>query len=284
MESLTTRINLNNGTAIPMFGYGTYKIKDKDEAYNSVRLALKNGYRHIDTAAFYENEKYVANAIKDFMKESNTAREDIFVTSKVWKTELGYDKTLAAFEKTMDEMQMDYLDLYLVHWPASYAFDDDWKNTNRDTWKAMTEIYKSGRVKAIGVSNFLTHHLDTIIDMDVTPAVNQIEVNPGFLQKETVDYCKEHGIVVEAWSPLGRGLSLNHPLLENLAEKYERSVAQIILRWDIQHGIVPLPKSVNENRIIENANVFDFELSDDDMSSIDDIEPYGNSGHGPDQA
>ena len=284
MESLTTRIALNNGTSIPMFGYGTYKIKDQSEAYNSVKLALKNGYRHIDTAAFYENEKFVANAIKDFMKETNISREDIFVTSKVWKTELGYEKTLAAFEKTMEEMQMDYLDLYLVHWPASYAFDDDWKNTNRDTWKAMTEIYKSGRVKAIGVSNFLTHHLETIIDMEITPAVNQIEINPGFLQKETVDYCQSHDILVEAWSPLGRGKSLSHPLLEELASKYGKTVAQIILRWDVQHGIVPLPKSVNESRIIENADVFDFELSADDMMGIDDIEPYGNSGHSPDQA
>ncbi len=283
MESLTTRIKLNNGTSIPMFGYGTYKIKDSNEAYESVKLALKNGYRHIDTAAFYENEKYVANAIKDFMAETNTKREDIFVTSKVWKTELGYKKTLRAFEKTMDEMQMDYLDLYLVHWPASSAFDEDWVNTNRATWKAMTEIYKSGRVKAIGVSNFLTHHLDTIIDMEVKPAVDQIEVNPGFLQKETVDYCQEKGIVVEAWSPLGRGKSLAHPLLEELAEKYGKTVAQIILRWEVQHNIVPLPKSVNESRIIENSQVFDFELSDDDLSSIDEIPPYGNSGHSPDQ-
>ena len=284
MDSLSTRIKLNNDTTIPMFGYGTYKIKDSNEAYTSVRLALKNGYRHIDTAAFYENEKYVANAIKDFMEESHTRREDIFVTSKAWKTELGYDKTLAAFEKTMNEMQMDYLDLYLIHWPASYAFDDDWENTNRATWKAMIEIYKSGRVKAIGVSNFLTHHLDTIIDMEITPAVDQIEINPGFLQKDTVDYCHNHGILVEAWSPLGRGKSLSHPLLEELASKYGKTVAQIILRWELQHDIVPLPKSVNEVRIVENANVFDFELSEDDMKSIDDIEPYGNSGHSPDQA
>ena len=284
MNSLSTRIKLNNGTAIPQLGYGTYKIKDASEAYSSVKNALELGYRHIDTAAFYENEKYVANAIKDFISTGTASREDIFVTSKVWKTELGYDKTLAAFEKTMDEMQLDYLDLYLVHWPASYAFDDDWKNTNRNTWKAMIEIYKTGRVKAIGVSNFLTHHLDTIIDMEIIPAVDQIEVNPGFLQKETVDYCHEHGILVEAWSPLGRGKSLNHPLLEELAFKYGKTVAQIILRWEIQHDILPLPKSVTPSRIAENSQVFDFELSSDDMLAIDEIPPYGNSGHSPDQA
>ena len=147
----------------------------------------------------------------------------------------------------------------------------------------MTELYKSGRVKAIGVSNFLTHHLDTIMDMEVKPAVDQIEINPGFLQKETVDYCQERGIVVEAWSPLGRGKSLQHPVLESLAEKYGKTVAQIILRWEIQHDVIPLPKSVKPERMDENADVFDFELSSDDMAAIDEIPPYGNSGHSPDE-
>ncbi len=285
MSDLTTRIKLNNGTDIPCLGFGTYKIKDPMEAYNSVKNALELGYRHIDTAAFYENEKYVSNAIMDFINARSCNRQDIFVTSKVWKTELGYDKTLAAFERTMKEMgDLEYLDLYLVHWPASYAFDDDWKNTNRETWKAMTEIYKSGRVKAIGVSNFLTHHLDTIIDMEVTPAVNQIEINPGFLQEDTVNYCKAKGILVEAWSPLGRGKSLSHPVIEQLASKYDRTTAQIILRWEMQHGILPLPKSVTPSRILENSKLFDFELDEDDMQTIDGIPPYGNSGHSPDQA
>ncbi|MBE5910242.1 aldo/keto reductase [Pseudobutyrivibrio sp.] len=282
MESLTTRKQLNNSTSIPMLGYGTYKIKDPAEAYNSVKLALDKGYRHIDTAAFYENEKDVSTAITDFINAGHAKRDEIFVTSKVWKTELGYDKTLAAFERTMKEMTLDYLDLYLVHWPSSSAFDDDWVNTNRQTWKAMMEIYKSGRVKAIGVSNFLTHHLDTIIDMDVIPAVNQIEINPGFLQKDTVDYCQDKGIIVEAWSPLGRGKSLSHPVLQELAAKHGKSVAQIILRWEIQHEVIPLPKSVTPERIVENSQVFDFELDEDDMQSIDDIPPYGNSGHSPD--
>ncbi|MBO4458217.1 MAG: aldo/keto reductase [Butyrivibrio sp.] len=284
MNTLTTRIKLNNGTAIPCLGFGTYKIKDSAEAYNSVRSALEAGYRHIDTAAFYENEKEVGQAINDFINAGNAKREDIFVTSKVWKTEAGYEKTLAAFEKTMERIGLEYLDLYLIHWPASYAFDDDWENTNRSTWKAMTEIYNSGRVKAIGVSNFLTHHLKALMESDVIPAVDQIEINPGFLQEDTVNFCQENGILVEAWSPLGRGKSLDHPVLKELAEKYGRTVAQIILRWEMQHDVVPLPKSVNPSRISENSKVFDFELSDEDMKKIDAIEPYGNSGHSPDQA
>ncbi len=284
MSTLTTRIKLNNDTAIPCLGFGTYKIKDPVEAYNSTKSALEAGYRHIDTAAFYENEKQVGQAINDFMKENDVKREDIFVTSKVWKSELGYEKTLAAFEKTMEEIGLDYLDLYLIHWPASYAFDDDWENTNRSTWKAMIEIYRSGRVKAIGVSNFLTHHLKALMEFDIIPAVDQIEINPGFLQEDTLDFCQKHGILVEAWSPLGRGKSLDHPLLKELADKYGKTVAQIIIRWDIQHDVVPLPKSVNPDRIISNSQVFDFELSDEDMAKIDAIEPYGNSGHSPDQA
>ena len=281
--SLTTKIELNNGTKIPCFGFGTYKIKDGNEAYTSVKAALEQGYIHVDTAAFYENEKFVGNAVKDFLATSDLKREDLFVTSKVWKTEAGYEKTMKAFDRTMDEIGLDYLDLYLVHWPSSYAFDDDWENTNRSTWKAMVEIYKSGRVKAIGVSNFLTHHLNALMDSEVVPAVDQIEINPGFLQEDTLKFCQDNGILVEAWSPLGRGKSLVHPLLEELAAKYGKTVAQIILRWDIQHGIVPLPKSVHEERIKENADVFDFVITDEDMKKIDDMEPYGNSGHSPDE-
>ena len=263
--------------------FGTYKIKDPNEAYNSVKTALETGYRHIDTAAFYENEKQVGEAINDFIATGACRREDIFLTSKVWKTENTYEKVMAAFEKTMEEIGMEYLDLYLVHWPSSYVFDEHWEDTNREVWSAMIDIYKSGRVKAIGVSNFLVHHLKALMDMEVIPAVDQIEVNPGFLQKETVDYCHEHGILVEAWSPLGRGKSLDHPLLKEIAGKYGRTVAQIILRWEMQHDIVPLPKSVTPSRIRENCNVFDFELSAEDMAKIDGIEPYGNSGHSPDQ-
>ncbi|MBR4831899.1 MAG: aldo/keto reductase [Butyrivibrio sp.] len=284
MNTLTTRIQLNNGTAIPCLGFGTYKIKDPAEAYNSVRSALEAGYRHIDTAAFYENEKQVGQAINDFINEGKAKREDIFVTSKVWKTEAGFEKTIAAHKRTMSEIGLDYLDLYLIHWPASYAFDDDWENTNRSSWKGMMEIYKSGSVRAIGVSNFLTHHLNALMDFDVIPAVDQIEINPGFLQEDTVNFCKQHGILVEAWSPLGRGKSLDHPLLKELAEKYGRTVAQIILRWEMQHDIVPLPKSVNPDRIASNSQLFDFSLNDEDMAKIDAIEPYGNSGHSPDQA
>jgi len=283
-QSLTDAMELNNGTTIPCLGYGTYKIKDPQEAYDSVTAALNAGYRHIDTAAFYENERMVGKAISDFISSKKATRDEIFVTSKVWKTEVGYEKTLAAFERTMEEIGLDYLDLYLVHWPSSYAFDDDWENTNRSTWKAMIEIYESGRSKAIGVSNFLTHHLQALMDMEIIPAVNQIEINPGFLQSETLRFCQQEGILVEAWSPLGRGRSLSHPLLIELAGKYNHTVAQIILRWELQHDILPLPKSVTPCRILENASIFDFAISEEDMARIDALEAYGNSGHSPDEA
>lgn len=275
-------IILNNHTQIPNIGFGTYKIKDPAEAYLSVKTALELGYRHIDTAAFYENEAEVGRAIRDFIATGAAKREDIFVTSKVWKTEAGYEKTKAAFERTMEAIGLDYLDLYLVHWPASPTQSNDWEAINLDTWRAMTEIYHSGRVKAIGVSNFLVHHLKALMKTEVVPAVDQIEINPGFLQKDTVDFCHANNICVEAWSPLGRGKSLEHPLLIELANQYQRTVAQIILRWELQHNIIPLPKSTHKERMIENADIFDFSLSSEDMAKIDAIEPYGNSGHSPD--
>lgn len=279
-EKLTDTFPLSNGRGIPCVGFGTYKITDKKQAVASVRMALQAGYRHIDTAAFYGNEAQVGQAVN----ESGIPREELFITSKAWKTELGYDRTMAAFEKTMEALGLSYLDLYLVHWPASPAFDENWIATNRDTWRAMTKLYKTGRVKAIGVSNFLVHHLEPLMDMEMIPMVDQIEINPGFLQQETVEYCHRHGIVVEAWSPLGRGRSLAHPLLQQLAEKYQKTPAQIILRWDLQNEILPLPKSVTESRVIENADIFDFALSDEDMAAINSLEAYGNSGHHPDGA
>lgn len=276
------KVKMNNQQQIPMLGFGTYKITDAVEATNSVKEALRLGYRHIDTAAFYQNEIAVGQAIRAGLAENGLKREDIFVTSKVWKTENTYEKVMASFEKTMKDLDIGYLDLYLVHWPSSYAFDENWKETNRQVWSAMIDIFKTGRVKAIGVSNFLTHHLDTIIDMEIAPMVDQIEINPGFLQKETVDYCQKRGIVVEAWSPLGRGRIFNIDLLKELSEKYNRPVSQIALRWMIQHNVVVLPKSVTPARIEENMKIFDFVLEDGDMALIDELPPVAASGHSPD--
>ena len=283
MEHMDAKYRLLNNTGIPVLGFGTYKITDEAEAEASVREAIRLGYRHVDTAAFYNNEAAVGRAIRAAMAENGLSREDLFVTSKVWKTENTYDKVMASFDKTMADLGIGYLDLYLVHWPSSYVFDDNWKETNREVWSAMIDIYKSGRVRAIGVSNFLTHHLDTIIDMEVIPMVDQIEINPGFLQKETVEYCQKRGIVVEAWSPLGRGRIMNNEMLITLAEKYGVTVAQLALRWELQHDIVVLPKSVTPARIEENMKIFDFEIDEDDMQAMDEMEPAGASGHSPDQ-
>lgn len=272
------RLKLSNGNEIPLVGFGTYKIKDSNEAYNSVKMALEAGYTHIDTAAYYENEAMVGKAIR----ESGIPREELFVTSKLWKTELGYEKAMAGFERTMKEIGLDYLDLYLIHWPASPTHEENWEEINLETWRAFIDIYKSGKVKAIGVSNFLPHHLKALMGTEIVPMVNQIEIQPGFMQKETVDYCRENGIIVEAWSPLGRGRVLDNPLLMELAAKYGKTVAQISLRWEVQNGIVTLPKSTHEERIKSNFDIFNFELSTEDMAKIDAMEPYGNTGHHPD--
>lgn len=272
------RLKLSNGNEIPLVGFGTYKIKDPNEAYNSVKMALEAGYTHIDTAAYYENEAMVGKAIR----ESGIPREELFVTSKLWKTELGYEKAMAGFERTMKEIGLDYLDLYLIHWPASPTHEENWEEINLETWRAFIDIYKSGKVKAIGVSNFLPHHLKALMGTEIVPMVNQIEIQPGFMQKETVDYCRENGIIVEAWSPLGRGRVLDNPLLMELAAKYGKTVAQISLRWEVQNGIVTLPKSTHEERIKSNFDIFNFELSTEDMAKIDAMEPYGNTGHHPD--
>lgn len=281
MENLSKTLLLTNGVAIPWVGFGTYKATDK-EAADCVKAAVEIGYRHIDTAYFYGNEAGVGRGVAQCRDEYGLKREDIFVTSKVWNTDRGYEKTLAAFEKTMENLKLDVLDLYLIHWPAAASQYENWEELNLGTWRAMTELYKKGRIRAIGVSNFRLHHLKALMETEVKPMVNQIEYHPGCLQEETVNYCKENGMLVEAWSPLGRGRVLTHPVLVELSEKYQKSTAQLCLRFCLQHGIVPLPKSVNLERIRENGEIFDFEISSGDMERIDNLGEFGGSGLDPD--
>ena len=272
-------MKLNNGYMIPEIGYGTWQSPDSEVTVNGVKAAITCGYRHIDTAAAYKNEESVGEGIK----ESGIDRKDLFVTSKVWNTQRGYEKSIAAFEKTLSDLDLDYLDLYLIHWPASKKDYENWEEINLETWRAMTDLYKAGKIKAIGVSNFKPHHLEALMKTEVKPMVNQIEFHPGFMQEETVKYCRDNGILVEAWSPLGTGRMLTNPDLQEIASHYGKSVAQICIRWCIQHDVLPLPKSVTPSRIEENSNVFDFEISAEDMQRIDALENFGGSGLDPDE-
>ena len=270
---------LSNGVEMPGIGFGTWKAKDGETAYNSIIEALKAGYRHIDTAAMYRNEASVGKAVK----ECGLKREDIFVTSKVWNKNRGYEKTLAAFEKTLATMELDYLDLYLIHWPAIPLQFEDWDEINLGTWKAMIELYKAGKIKAIGVANFYPKHLESLMKTEVPPMVNQIEYHPGYTQDEVVKYCQENGIVVQGWSPLGNGAVLGSEFLAEIAAKYNKSVAQICIRYAVQNGIVPLPKSVTPSRIAANLDVYDFEISEEDMKAIAAMPETGFSGWNPNE-
>lgn len=279
MKSLTDTFTLHNGYSIPCVGFGTWQTPDGETAVQAVKSAIENGYRHIDTAAVYQNEVGVGQGII----ASGVDRKELFVTSKVWNTERGYEKTIAAFHQTLSDLQLDYLDLYLIHWPAIAKQHDNWEQLNAETWRAMEDLYKAGKIKAIGVSNFLPHHLESLLQQcTITPMVNQIEFHPGYMQKETVDYCQQHRILVEAWSPLGNGKLLSHPLLQEIAQKYDKSVAQLCIRWVLQHHLLPLPKSVTPERIKQNADVFSFDISADDMNKIDNMAYCGGSGLNPD--
>jgi len=254
---INTTIKLNNGIDIPVLGLGTYLTKAGKETINAVRYALDIGYRHIDTAALYVNEKDVGLAVK----QSGIAREEIFITTKVWNSDHGYNKTIKAFDESLRKLDSEYIDLYLIHWPVP--------ELRSETWKALEKIYGDGKAKAIGVSNYTIHHLEELLkSCEIVPAVNQVELSPYLQQPELMKYCKEKGIIVEAYSPLTRGKKFNDKRLINLAIKYSKSPAQILIHWALQYETVVLPKSAHQERINENADVFDFEISNEDMDYL----------------
>ncbi|MDE6717778.1 MAG: aldo/keto reductase [Muribaculaceae bacterium] len=269
------KILLSNGITMPSIGFGTYRVTDHADGVKVISDAIKAGYRLLDTASMYRNEEEVGIAIK----ESGMGRDELFITSKVANTDRGYDATLRAFDLSLRLLQLDYLDLYLIHWPADASKDPDWKGTNRDTWKAMERLYNEGLIKAIGVSNFMLRHLAALVEpARILPMVNQIEYHPGWMQPDVVEWCRQHNVTVEGWSPLGRTRLLENPLLMDIADRYGKSVAQICLRWAVQNGVVPLPKSVSPERMKSNLDIFGFTISDSDMNLIDSMPPTGESG------
>jgi len=272
---------LSNGVEIPCIGYGTWQTPSGEIARASVKAALDAGYRHIDTAAAYGNEEDVGNGIVD----SGVNRKDIFLTTKHWVTERGFDKTIAAIDESLRKLRTDYLDLYLIHWPCVEKVSADWKEINASTWAGFEKAYKDGKIRAIGVSNFLPEHLTALLETaEIKPMVNQIEFHPGYYQPENSRWCKENGIIVEAWSPLGCGAVLKDPTINKIAEKYNVSAAQVCIRFALQNGVLPLSKSVHEDRIRQNKDVFGFELSAEDMTALMTLPPIGYSGFHPTEA
>lgn len=269
LTSLSSTYTLANGTKIPCIGFGTWQTPDGDVAYESVLAALRAGYKHIDTATAYGNEESVGRAINDFLKEGKVKREELFITTKLHNKDHGYEATKAAIEKSLELLGLDYLDLYLIHWPNPLKFRECWQEANAGSWKAMEEAYADGRLKAIGLSNFFERHIEALMETaKVAPMVNQIKICPGIPQPELIEYCKERNILVEGYSPLGTGGTFKSTVLKAMSEKYGRPISQLCIRWSMQKGVIPLPKSVTESRIIENSKVFDFELSDDDCKTI----------------
>lgn len=282
--NLGDEVALANGVTIPCVGFGTYKNTDPAECLSSVREALAAGYRHVDTAQFYFNEENVGEAIR----ESGLPRNEIFLTTKVWNTSQGYDNTLRAFDESMGKLGLDYLDLYLVHWPVAKDYATDYPSAFTQTWRALEKLYSDGKVRAIGVCNCLKEHLNVLFgECKVKPMVNQIEYHFGFSdpdQTEAADFSRANGIVVEAWAPLCRGRASGNPVLKAVAEKYGKTEAQILVRWCLQHETLPLPKTVSPARIRENADVFGFVISDEDMAALDAVDTVGRLGPHPTEA
>lgn len=270
--SITDTATLHNGVGMPWFGLGVWRTQEGEETVNAVRWALAHGYRHIDTAAIYQNEHGVGEGVA----RSGVPREEIFVTTKVWNSDQGYDKTLAAFADSLERINMDYVDLYLVHWPK--------KGTTKDTWRALESLYEQGKARAIGVSNFLEHHLDDLLSSaKVAPMVNQVEFHPYLQQPELVQYCRQHRIQMEAWAPIMKGRVNDIPEIAALGRKYGKTPIQVTLRWELQREIITIPKSVHRERIEANANVFDFVLDEADLAAMDALDKGERVGPHPDE-
>lgn len=280
MNKLTDCFKLTNGVEIPCLGFGTY-LTSVEQTKDSVTEALKIGFRHIDTAIGYGNEESVGEAIK----MSGIPRAQIFVTSKHWIADCGYEKTLASIDRSLKNLGLDYLDLYLIHWPCVEKVSPQWAEINADTWRGFEAAYNAGKIRAIGVSNFEKKHLDALnTTAEIKPMVNQLEFHPGYLQMETVNYSKEQGMLVQAFSPLAFGAVFKNETMKELAAKYNRTIAQVTLRFVLQCGVNPLTKSVTPERILENSKIFDFEISDEDMEVICNLPEMGFSGWRPEEA
>lgn len=270
---------LNNGVKIPCVAFGTYKAAAGDNV-EILKLAIECGYRYFDTASFYGTESFLGQAVK----ESGLPREEFFITSKLWKDEMGYEAAKAAFSRSLEKLGTEYLDLYLIHWPQPSPDHREWKALDTETWRALEELYDEGKVRAIGLSNFLPHHMENLLEnCRVRPAVNQIEFHPGHTQETVVRYCQEHEILVQAWSPIGRGRVLEDELIAELAGRYGVSPAQVCLRYALQRGVIPLPKSSSRERMRQNQELFSFELSAEDMYRIGAMPPAGWSGEHPER-
>ncbi len=267
----TSKVKLNNGVEMPWLGLGVFQSKEGPEVETAVKCALETGYRSVDTAAMYHNEHGVGKVIL----ERGIPRHEIFLTTKIWNSDQGYLSTFRAFEKSLERLQTDYIDLYLIHWPKG--------ELSVETWKAMEELYEQGRIRAIGVSNFLVHQLKHLIaNSQIKPMVNQFEFHPRLIQPDLLKFCKDNQIQVEAWRPIMEGKVNDIPVIQELSVKYQKSPVQIVLRWDIQKGVVTIPKSVHPERIRHNADIFDFELTKEDMARIDGLDRHARIGADPD--
>ncbi|MCY8233298.1 aldo/keto reductase [Priestia endophytica] len=276
MKNLQDTVTLYNGVKMPGFGLGVFKVEEGKELVEAVKNAIKHGYRSIDTAAIYGNEEGVGVGVKEALEENNLRREDLFITSKVWNDGLSYEETISAYEESLKKLGLDYLDLYLIHWPG--------KDQYKESWRALETLYKEGKVKAIGVSNFEVHHLEGLLKQaEIKPMINQVEYHPRLTQSEVKAFCEENEIRFEAWSPLMQGELLQNEELTHIAKHHGKSVAQIILRWDVQNGVITIPKSTKEHRIIENANIFDFQLTKEEMQQISSLNENRRVGPNPNE-